>query len=122
MHYLILLHMLRPLLYLLLRHFPLLFAQLLFLLDLLLQLMQLHLYFLHSPFLRLPLCDSLIVLLPLFLYSHSCFLYKWICLELAAFLFLHVIENLPLAPVTHWYACLRCWCRFSLGCCFTLLH
>ena len=60
--------------------------------------------------LPLPLRDSHVTLVPIFFYSHSFFLYQWICSELAAFLFLNVIDNLPLAVFAHWYACLCYWC------------
>ena len=80
--------------------------------------MQLPLCFLHSSLLLLLLRDSLVVFLPFRLYSQSFFLHKWIYSELASILFVHVIDNIPLALVTHSYAyfcyCCCCWC--SLGC------
>lgn len=58
-------------------------------------------YFLHSLFLSLPLCVPLVALFPLFLYFQSYFLQKWVYSKLAAFLFLHVVDNIPLALVAH---------------------
>jgi len=115
--------MFHPLLYLFLLHFPLLSAQLSFLPELHLQLMQLLIFF-HPLFLSLPLHNSHVALLPLCLYSHNYFPHKWICSELATLLFLHVVDNIPLSIVTRWYVYLcyyfYLWC--SPGCCFTLLH
>lgn len=67
-----------PLLYLLLMHFPLLFVKLLFLPELLLQIMQFFLCFLHSSLLPLPFRGSLVALFLLCLYSHNFLVYQWI--------------------------------------------
>ena len=80
-------------------HFLLLSRQLLFLLDFLLQLMQLVLCFPHSQFFSLHLSVPLITLLPLHLYYQSFFLHKWVCSEFAALFYLFVVNNLSLAFV-----------------------
>ena len=80
------------------------------------QLMQLLLFFSHSLLVLLSLHDSLIVLLSLFLYIHSCFLYKWIFSKLESLLLLHALNSLPLPFVMHWYAWLCCYCSYYFYC------
>lgn len=55
---------------------------------------------------------SLVSLFPVRVYIHNYSLQKLIYLELVAFLFLHVIDNLPLSLVMHWYVHLYCCCYF----------
>lgn len=102
--------MIHPLLCLLFLCFLLLLVKLLLSLELLPQLMQLLLYFFYSLLIPLPSHDALVTLFPLWLNSHSYLFCKWICSKLAAFLLLHVVDNLPLPFVAHMYAFLYCIC------------
>lgn len=92
----------------------LLLAQLLFFPELLPHLMKLLLFFFHSLLIPLTSWNSLVILMPLCLNSHSFLFYKWIYVKLVAFLLLHVVGNLPLPFVTQKYAWL--WCLYCCYC------
>ena len=74
-------------------------CQLLFLLELLHQLMQLLHCFLHPLFFSLPLCSPPIALLPLHIYFQSFLLHKWFSYEIVALLYLCTLDNISLTFV-----------------------
>lgn len=115
--------MLHLLLFLSLLCFLLSFSQLLFFPELLLQLPQLLLCFLHLMLLSFPICDPFVTLSLLSPNFQSRFQHKWIFFELVDFLCFCVANNLLLAFIMCRSATLcYCWWCFSLRCYCLLLY
>lgn len=82
-------------------HFLLSFAQILFFFEFLLEFLQHPLRIFQSLLISLSFYYPPIMFSPLFIYLQSYLFHKWIFLELVALLYLYAFKNLPLTQVCY---------------------